>query len=94
MIFAEVPAKKVLGCPVTGYGSMPESEWVILGGKENMFMSKIIPTEITKFMGVEIQNMSFDSWEDLFSVSKGLSMKEKSLSLKKNIFKAISEASK
>lgn len=44
LFFAEVPAKRVLSCPVTGFGCEREFEWVVLGsqkGKETVLSSAI-----------------------------------------------------
>ena len=44
LIFAEVPANRVLSCPVTGFGCKNEFEWVILGATkeaETMLASRI-----------------------------------------------------
>ncbi|RLB09951.1 MAG: hypothetical protein DRG39_07000, partial [Deltaproteobacteria bacterium] len=33
LVFAEVPASRVLSCPFTGFGCLEEEEWVILGAR-------------------------------------------------------------
>lgn len=55
LFFAEVPADRVLSCPVTGYGCKKEVEWVILGqqAKEDMMQVSVI-----KRKGI--------SWDELF----------------------------
>lgn len=34
ILFAEVPANRILSCPVTGYGCLDEVEWVVLGSQK------------------------------------------------------------
>lgn len=45
LIFVEVPANRILSCPITGYGCLDEFEWVVLGSQkkvaETMFGSML-----------------------------------------------------
>lgn len=49
LLFAEVPANRVLSCPVTGFGCKNELEWVILGSQkegEKMLGSMVLRSKV------------------------------------------------
>jgi hypothetical protein len=49
LLFAEVPANRVLSCPVTGFGCKDELEWVILGSQregEKMLGSMVLRSKV------------------------------------------------
>lgn len=81
LLFAEVPANRILSCPVTGYGCLDEVEWVVLGSqktKEKMFASMIRSFEKDK---------PFKHWRDIFGLDFTASEKEIEKAFFKQIYK-------
>lgn len=60
IFFAEIPAERILSCPVTGFGCKKEFEYVVLGSQEK------IEENVLASMFLKDQTMSFN---DLFDIS-------------------------
>jgi len=69
LYFAEVPADRVLSCPITGFGCLDEAEWIILGSQKAE--EKMLESLIGRYYkGTPVRN-----WRGLFE-SKGVSFEE------------------
>ena len=81
MLFAEVPVERILSTPVTGYGCMNESEFVILGatkkGKESVLAATIT-----------LKQFHHDFW-DLFHVSIEKNERELSEGIVQGLFEEL-----
>lgn len=63
MLYAEVPAERILSCPVTGFGCKRESEYVVLGSQKKAG-EEVLASTISKS---NVKEARF--WFDLFDAA-------------------------
>lgn len=85
LIFAEIPANRILSCPVTGFGCKKEFEYVVLGSQK-IKGEKVLASMITKKQKI--------SWDKLFGEKGTFMGQEVYTNVEENITKEIFKRTK